>query len=292
MNELAAIALAAAYQQTLRRESLSDHSEGLLSSLIKNNGVGVELNDEIIVFLLHQMRIGGAGVSVVGPRGSVLIHSQCTAFELGRFQAHERSRGTTIFRFSPHTAFRAESFFALRASALAMNGRLDGDQRDVRRVYLPLNGDGHWSLLVIDCELQHIRHYDSIRIGNCAFHVNLAQRVTDMLVAAGLLLSPWPIVEQTALRQQTDAFSCGFAVIGSAAHETGYFLGNEADPLALVVMPEWIREVCVGALDQSAAGKAAWEYEHSRLRHYFRVTDGMLADAHAQRVKPAPTLAL
>lgn len=298
MTELTAVALAAAYNQTLCREHLSDNAEALLRAHIRMNGAGIELNDEIVVFLLHQMRIGGAGVSVVGPRGSVLVHSQCTATELARYHTYERDhrqsppRRRQPFRFSPFTAFRAESFFALRASALSFNGRLDGDQRDVHRVFVPINGDGHWSLLVIDCRQQELRHYDSIRVNGVALHVNYVQRILDMLLAAELLQAPWPIVDQYDMPDQQDAYSCGFAVVGAAAAEHNYVLARRADPLQLVVTPDWMREVCFAALDQSAAGKHSTDYEKSRLRNYFRVVNGNLADACISTTGPAPNLAM
>ncbi len=317
MSELAAIALAAAYEQALCRDSLSDQSEMLLHTHRKLKGRGVELNDEVLAYMLRQMRIGGAGVSVIGPGRSVLVHSQCSSIELGRYQAYERQRhaaslaaaaedeaaaagkrrrrharkASSPFRFSPFTAFRAESFFALRASALACNGRLDGDQSDVARVYVPLNGDGHWSLLVIDCVQQELRHYDSIRIGGSAFHVHYAQRVLDMLLAAGLLIAPWPIVDQQAMAEQVDGFSCGFAVLGAAAHESDYALVYaDRDPLQVVRDARWMHDICEFTLRKSTAGRRVQDYEASRLRHYVVVSDGLRADAEAMGTKPVPSL--
>jgi hypothetical protein len=79
-----------------------------------------------------------------------------------------------------------------------------------KRISFVLNGDGHWSvLMLVRAEQVALLHYDTL----FPAHSKLARLVCRFLCAAGLVDPETVVQRDAAVVQQSDTWSCGYGVM-------------------------------------------------------------------------------
>ena len=247
------------YKQTKRTACLhvSEETRGLLYRAAQASGStnAPMLNDEAVNFALE-------AYEWIPDRARFFLHSQSLVRELNRYRDWHEGDRAEPYTPDPKPLVRRSSLKALIA---ALNTSHLDTATNLEAVAIPLFGQLHWSLLVLDIPNRRIRHYDSLP----GSHRSLAQLAIGLLKEAGVMLLSWPLSDGEC-HQQAGSWECGYSLVACAAYESGtrlYCL--DGDPREVIRDRARLPFLANDLFVRSDAGLAAEVFDESRLSNYF-----------------------